>query len=77
MKRILASSVTALGLMAAAPVLAQQPEVAPQGPTEDLRSLDQRERDLDHEAKDRDMRREEIAREKRELGRDASERNKD
>ncbi|WP_336489284.1 hypothetical protein [Methylobacterium nigriterrae] len=77
MKIIFLSSLLATSVLAAAPVSAQQTEVAPQGPTEDLRSLDQRERDLDREEKHHQMRREEISREKRELGRDSNDPKKD
>jgi len=77
MKAVLASTLLTLGLFAAGPASAQRTEVAPEGLTEDLRSLDQRERDLDREEKHRDMRREEIGREKRELGRDSDGQHKD
>ncbi|MER2266487.1 hypothetical protein [Methylobacterium oxalidis] len=57
MKAILASSLLALGLLAAAPASAQRLEIGPDGPGVDLRSRGQRERDLDREDTRREMRR--------------------
>ncbi|MER2265679.1 hypothetical protein [Methylobacterium oxalidis] len=65
MKAILASSLLALGLLAAAPASAQRLEIGPDGPGVDLRSRGQRERDLDREEMRRDMRRNEMRRDRR------------
>ncbi|AWN43792.1 hypothetical protein [Methylobacterium durans] len=57
MKAVLASSMLALGLLAAAPASAQRLEIGPDGPGVDLRQRGQRERDVDREETRRDLRR--------------------
>jgi hypothetical protein len=68
MKAILASSLLALGLLATAPASAQSIDVGPGGPSVDLRSRGQRERDIDREDTRRDLQRGEVRRNRRELG---------
>jgi hypothetical protein len=68
MKAILAPSLFALGLLAAAPASAQSIEVGPGGPSVDLRPRGQRERDMDREDMRRDLQRGEVRRNRRELG---------
>ena len=59
MKSIVAGSLLAVGLLSAAPSLAQSIQIGPGGPDIDLRSRRQRERDMDREDARREMRREE------------------
>ena len=67
MKVVLASSLLALGVFAAAPAPAQRLEVGPDGPGVDLRSREQRA--IDRENARRDVDRREMRRERRELRR--------
>ncbi|AWN44401.1 hypothetical protein [Methylobacterium durans] len=69
MKVLLASSVLAAGLLAAVPASAQSIEVGPGGPSVDLRSRGQRERDIDREETRRDIDRGGVRRERREIRR--------
>ncbi|AWN44383.1 hypothetical protein DK389_05435 [Methylobacterium durans] len=69
MKVLLASSVLAVGLLAAGPVSAQSIEVGPGGPSVDFRSRGQRERDIDRVERRRDIERGGVVRERREIQR--------
>ncbi|MBX9931618.1 MAG: hypothetical protein K2Y56_08785 [Methylobacterium sp.] len=69
MKAILASSLLALGLLAAAPASAQRLEIGPDGPAVDMRSRDGRDRDYDRREIRRDMERGEMRRDRREMQR--------
>ena len=67
MKAILASSLLALGLLAAAPASAQRLEIGPDGPAVDMRSRDGRGQDFDRREMRRDMQRGEMRRDRREV----------
>jgi hypothetical protein len=69
MKAILASSLLALGLLAAAPASAQRLEIGPDGPSVDMRSRDGRDRDFERREMRRDMQRGEMRRDRREVPR--------
>ncbi|KAB1071524.1 hypothetical protein F6X51_19645 [Methylobacterium planeticum] len=59
MKAIFAGSLVVIGLIGATPAFAQSIDIGPGGPSIDLRSRRERERDIDREEARRDMRREE------------------
>jgi hypothetical protein len=70
MKAVLASSLLALGLLAAAPATAQRLEIGPDGPSVDLRSRGQRERDIERREFRRDRQRDEMRRDPRGMSRE-------
>lgn len=69
MKAVLASSLLALGLLAATPASAQRLEIGPDGPGIDMRTRRQRDRDLDRQDMRRDIDRGEVRRERGEMRR--------
>lgn len=65
MKVLLASSLLTVGLLATDPASGQRLEIGPDGPSVDMRSRGQRERDIERREMRRDMRRDEVPRDRR------------
>lgn len=64
MKLLLVGSLVVGGLLSVAPASAQGIQIGPNGPSIDLRSRRERERDMDREDARREMRREERRRDR-------------